>query len=81
MPLSEYNFDRSKLVVVKRTLKRKRSLIRGIEKVVIEGFEESMLWDVLGPNVAHVSIETSVVIVGTALTGQSSSEVMAKEIA
>ena len=52
MPLSEYKFDHSRLVVVKRTPKRKKALIEVIEKVVMEGFEESTLWDVSGPYVA-----------------------------
>ena len=51
-PLSEYKFDRSQLAVVKRNPKRKEALIGGIEKAVIEGFEESTLWDMSGPNVA-----------------------------
>ena len=80
MPLREYKFDRNILVVVKRTPKWKRTLIRGIEKAVIEGFEESTLWDVSGPNVARVGVETLVVIARMDLAGQSSSKVMAKKI-
>lgn len=64
IPLSEYKFDHNRLAMLKRTPKRKRALIRGIEKVVIEGFGESTLWYVLYPEVARISIETSLVIVG-----------------
>ena len=78
MPLSEYKFDRNRLAMVKRTLKQKRALIGGIEKVVIEGFEESMLWDVSGLDMSQVGVETSVVIVKMALVRQSSLEAMAK---
>ena len=39
-----------------------------------------MLWDVSGPYVAQVGVETSIVIIGMALIGQSSMEAMAKEI-
>lgn len=46
MPLSEYKFDRSRLVVVKRTPKHKRGLIRGVDKALVEGYEESTLWDI-----------------------------------
>lgn len=69
MPLSKYKFDRSHLAVVKRTLKHKKTLFRGVEKVVMEGFEESTLWDIFGPDVAWVGLETSTVIVGMALGG------------
>ena len=80
IPLSEYKFDRSRLVVVKRTPKCKRTLIGGTEKALIEGYEESTLWDISGPDVAHVGVETSFVITGMALIGQLSSEAMEKEI-
>ena len=79
IPLSEYKFFCRRLVVVKRTAKHKRNLIGGIEKDVIECFEESKLWDVLGPYMARVGEETLVVIAEMALGGQSSSEAMAKE--
>ena len=46
----------------------------------MEGFEEIMLWDISGPDVARVGIETSTVIAGMALARQSSIEVMSKEI-
>lgn len=81
MHLSKYKFDRSQLVVVKITPKQKKALVKGIEKGVIERFEEITLWDVSGPNVARVGVENLVVITGMALTGQSSLEAMAKEIA
>ena len=68
------------MVVVKRTPKCKRPLIRGVEKALIEGYEESTLWDISGPDVACVGVDTSPVIVGMALAGQSFSEAMSKEI-
>lgn len=80
MPLTEYKLDHGQLVVVKRTLKRKRALIGGIEKDVIVGFEGSTLWDMSSLDVAWVDVETSTVIVEMALIGQSSSKAMAKEI-
>ena len=67
--------------MVKRTPKWKRDLIGGIEKALIEVFEESTLWNVSGQDMVHNSVETSAVIVGIALIGQSSLEAMAKEIA
>ena len=69
MPLSEYKFDRSRLAVVRRTPKRRKTLVKGVEKVVLEGFEESTLWDISGPKVARVGVETSAVIAGMALAG------------
>lgn len=80
IPLSEYKFDHSKLAVVKRTPKHKRILIGGAEKPLIEGYEESTLWDISGPYVSCVGVETSAMIVGMALVGQLSSEAMEKEI-
>ena len=74
MPLSEYKFDGSHLEVVKRTPKCRKTLIGGVEKVVLEGFEESTLWDISSPYVAQVGVETSVVIAGTALIGKSSTK-------
>ena len=81
MSLSEYKLDQSRLAVVKRTPKCRNALVDRIEKPVMEGFEESMLWDIYGPDVAQVGVETSVVIVGITLIGQSSTKAMAKEIA
>ena len=81
MLLSEYNFDQSHLTVVKRTPMHRKALVGGIEKLVMEGFKESTLWDISGTDVARVGVETSVVISGMALAGQSSTETMAKEIA
>lgn len=69
MPLSKYKFDRSRLVVVKRTPKRKRALIGGAEKDFVEGYEEIILWDVSSPDVVHVRVETSTLIVEMALVG------------
>ena len=80
MPLSEYKFDHSRLVVLKRTPKLKIALIGGVEKALVKGYEESTLWDISGPDVACVGVETSTIIVGMALVGQLSSEAMVKEI-
>ena len=80
MPLSEYKFDRSRLVVVKRTSKCSKSLIEGVEKFVVEGFEESTLWDISGPDIARVGVEALAMIAGMALARQSSIEEMIKEI-
>ena len=52
MPLSEYKFDQSCLAVVKRTPKHRNVLVSGFEKPTMEGFEESTLWDIFGPDVA-----------------------------
>lgn len=52
----------------------------GLEKPVTEGFEESTIWNISGPDVARVSVETSAVIARMALVGQTSTEAMAKEI-
>lgn len=78
IPLSDYKFDRRKLAVVKRTPKHKRTLVGVAEKALIEGYEESTLWDMSSLDVARVGVETSAMIVGMALAGQSSSEAMAK---
>ena len=51
MPLNEYKFDWSRLVVVKQTPKRPKILVGSIEKPTVEGFEESTLWDIAGPEV------------------------------
>lgn len=80
MLLNEYKFDRSRLAVVRRTLKCRKTLVGGVEKSMSEGFEESTLSNVLGLYVARVGIETSIVIAGMALVGQSSKEAMEKEI-
>ena len=80
VPLSEYKFDQSHLAVVKRTPKHRKILGASLEKPTIEGFEESTLWDISGPDVTRVGVETSVVIVRMALAGQTSTEAMAKEI-
>lgn len=69
MSLSEYKFDHTQLVMVKITPKRKKALVRWIEKVVLEVFEEITLWDVSGPDVAQVGVENLAVITGMALTG------------
>lgn len=80
MPLSEYKLNRSHLPVVNRTLKCRKALVGGIEKFVMEGFEESTLWDISGPDVAQVGVETSTMIARMALAGQLSTKVMVKEI-
>ena len=80
IPLSEYKFDHSKLVVVKRPPKHKRTLVGGVEKALIEGYKKSTLWDISGPDVARVGVETSTMIDGMALIGQSSLEAMEKQI-
>ena len=81
IPLSEYKFDQIHLAIVKRTPKSRKALFGGIEKPIIEGFEESTLWDISGPDVARVAVETSTVIARMELDGQSSTKAMAKEIA
>lgn len=80
VPLSEYKFDRSSLVVVKRTPKRWKVLVSSLKKPITEGFKESTIWNILGLDVTQVGVETSVVITETALAGQTSIEAMAKEI-
>ena len=79
--LSKYKFDRSHLVAVKWTLKRRKVLVGSIEKPSVEGFKESKLSDISCLDVAQVGIETSTLIVGMALAGKSPTEEMAKEIA
>lgn len=81
MPMSEYEFYRSHFVVTKRTLKSLKILVGSIEKPIVEGFEERMLWDISGPDVTRVGIETSAVIIEMALADQTSTEAMEKEIA
>ena len=71
VPLSEYKFDRSRLAVVKRTHKRQKVLVGGLEKPVTEGFEESTIWNISGPNVARVGVDTSTVITGVSLTNET----------
>lgn len=80
MSLTEYKFDRSHLAVVKQTLKSWNIIVGSIEKPIVEGFEESMLWDTSGLDVTQVGIETSIVIAGMALASQTSTEAMEKEI-
>ena len=80
VPLCEYKFDRSYLPVVKWTPKKWKILVGGLEKPVTKGFEESTIWNIAGQDVARVGVKTSVVIVGMALIGQTSTEAMAKEI-
>lgn len=69
MPLSEYKFNQSRMAVARRTPKCRKTLVGGVEKVVLEGFEESTLWDISGPDVVQVGVETSVVIARMALVG------------
>ena len=78
MSLSEYKFGRSHLVVVKRTLKYQNVLVGSLEKPIVEGFEESTLWDISGPDVSQVGVNTSVVIAGMALAIQTSTKAMEK---
>lgn len=81
IPLNEYKFDQSHLVMVKRTPKCWKILLGGLEKPITEGFEESTIWNIVGQDVTRVGVQTSVVIAGMALTGQTSTEAMEKEIA
>lgn len=46
----------------------------------MECFEESMLRDIFGLDIARVGVETLVVIAGMALARKSSTEAMEKEI-
>lgn len=78
VPLSEYKFDLRILVMVKRTPKRKITLMKGVERVLIKGYEENKLWDLLGQDNAQVGVETLVIILGMAMVGQSSLEAMEK---
>ena len=80
VPLSKYKFNRSHLDVVKWTPKHRKVLMGGLQKPVTEGFEESTIWNISGPSVSRVSVETSTIIIGMALTDQTSTEAMAKEI-
>ena len=66
--------------MVKRTLKRQNILVGSLEKPTMEGFEESTLWDISGPDVTRVGVETLAVIAGMVLAGQTSTKDMAKEI-
>lgn len=81
IPLNEYKFDRSHLVVVKRTPKCQKILVGGLEKPVTEGFEESTIWNIASQDVTWVGVETSTVITGMALIHHTSTEALAKEIA
>ena len=80
VPLCEYMFDRSRLVVVKRTPKDRKILVGNLEKAITEGFEESTIWNIAGQYVTRASVETLTVIAGMDLAGQTSTEAMAKEI-
>ena len=55
--------------------------MRGLEKPVTEGFEESTIWNIAGQDVARVGVKTLTIIVGMALAIQTFTEAMAKEIA
>jgi hypothetical protein len=81
MWLSEYKSDRSHLVVVQQTPKCKKVMVGAIQKSAMEGFEETMLWDIFGLDVARVGVETLVIITGMEIVEQLSTKVMAKEIA
>lgn len=80
VPLSEYKFDKRRLVVVKRIPKRKKTFVEGKERVSIEGYDEHTLWDISGHDIAWVGIETLVVIIGMAMKGKSYCEAMSKDI-
>jgi hypothetical protein len=80
VPLSEYKFDRSHLAVVKRTPKRQKVLVGGLEKPVTKGSEESTIWNIAGQDITRVGVETSIIIVKMAFAIQTSTEAMAKEI-
>lgn len=47
---------------------------------LIEGYEESTLWDISRTYVSRVGVEISIVIASMALAGRFSSEAMEKEI-
>ena len=81
MSLSNYKFDRSHFPIFKWTLKHRKIIVGSIEKPITEGFEESTLQDISSPYVTQVGIETSATIVRMALSGQTSTEAMEKEIA
>ena len=80
IPLKEYKFDKSHLVVVKQNPKRQKIDVGGLEKSVTNDFKESNIWNITGQDVARVGVETLVVITGLALASQTSKEAMAKEI-
>ena len=69
IPLSEYKFDQTKFVAAKRTPKHKRSLIGGVEKALIEGYEKRTLWDISSLDVARIWVDNFVVIANMALAG------------
>ena len=69
MPLNEYKFDRSRLAIIKRTQKHRKALVIWVEKDMMEGFEESTLWDISIPDVTQLGVETLVMIAGMALAG------------
>ena len=62
--LSEDKFNKRKLSVVKRTLKKRKVSIGGRDKVEVEGYDEHRLWDVSTPKVSIVEVKTSIIIVG-----------------
>ena len=78
--LNEYKFNKNHLAVVKQTSKCQNILVGGLEKPVTKGFEESTIWNVTGQDVTRVRVKISAVITGMTLTGQTSTEAMAKEI-
>ena len=63
---------------MKWTLKHRKVLVGSLEKPTVEGFEESTLWDISGPDVTRVGVKTSAVIFGMALASQISTEGMEK---
>lgn len=80
VPLSEYKFNKIRQAIVKQTPKHWKVLVGGLEKPITEGFEESTIWNISGPYVSRVDVETLAVIVRMAPTGQTSIEAMAKDI-
>ena len=80
IPLNEYKFDHNKLVVNKWNPKREKTLVGGVERELIEEYEERTLWDIWRQDIYQVGVETLAMIEGMAMVGQLSSEAMVKEI-
>lgn len=78
--LNEYKFDKSKLLVIKRTPKRRKISVGGWDKVMVEGYDEHTLWDVSSLNVSRIRVDTYEFISGMDLAGQTTFESMAWEI-
>ena len=78
--LNEYKFDKRKLLVIKRTPKKRRISFGGRNKVMVEGYDKHTLWDVSGPNVTRIGVETSTVIVVMDLEGHTTFEFVTQDI-